>query len=53
MLILELLYKYKSQLPKIMEESFEKMTSRGTLFKYPYFYNSGEHESKLQKLCEK
>ena len=36
-----------------MEEFFEKMTSRGTPVKYPRCDNAGEHQSKLQRVCEK
>ena len=43
----------KSQLPKKMEEFFKNMTSRGNPVKYLRCDNAWEHESKLQKACEK
>ena len=45
--------KTNDQLPKNMEEFFEKMTSRGTPVKYLRCNNSGEHQSKLQRVCKK
>ena len=48
-----LFMKTKSQLPKKMEEFFDKMMSRGTPVKYPCCDNAGERKSKLQRACEK
>ena len=36
-----------------MEDFFKKMTSRGTPVHYLRWYNIGEHQSKLQRACEK
>ena len=36
-----------------MKEFFEKMTPCGTPVKYLRCKNSGEHQSKLQRACEK
>ena len=45
--------KTKSQLPKNMEDFFEKTTSRGTPVEYLRCDTAGEHQSKLQRACEK
>ena len=45
--------KTKSQLPKKMEELFEKMTSCCIPVKYLRCDNAGEHQSKQQKACKK
>ena len=45
--------KTKLQLPKSMEKFFEKITSRGTPVKYLCCDNAGEHQSKLQRACQK
>ena len=36
-----------------MEELFDKMASCGTPVKYLWFGNTGEHQSKFRKVCEK
>ena len=41
--------KTKSQIPKKMEEFFEKMTPRGTPVKYLFCDSVGEHQSKLHR----
>ena len=45
--------KTKSQLPKKMEDFFEKMISCGTPVKYLPCDNAGEHQPKLQNCFEK
>ena len=36
-----------------MKKFFENMTSRGKPVKYLHYNNAGEHQSKLQRACEK
>ena len=52
-LFLEFLHKDQVTTDKKMEEFFEKMTSRGTPVKYLLCNNTGEHQLKLQRACEK
>ena len=45
--------KTKSQLPNKMEEFLKKMTSHGNPVNYLRCVNMGEHQSKMQKACQK